>query len=65
LGRDDHNNSLNNRNSLPQTPSSFKIEPGQVREELASEFAEIGEKALKVINQTTPLSTKARYFKSK
>ena len=65
MGRDDNKSSSNNKNSLPQTPKTSKMDPKQVKEELASEFAEIGHKALKVLNQTTPLSTKARYPLSK
>jgi len=43
LGRDNHNNKTggNNTNSLPQTPKSQKIKPGDMKEEIAKEFAEL------------------------
>jgi len=53
VGRDDNKTSSNNKNTLPQTPKSLNIQPGRVNEELASEFAEIGSKALKVLNTST------------
>ena len=65
MGRDDNKSSSNNKNSLPQTPKGSKMDPKQVKEELANEFAEIGQKALNVLKKTTPLSTKARYPGSK
>lgn len=53
MGRDDNKSSSNNKNSLPQTPKSLKIEPCLVQEEFSSEFAEIGSKALKRLNTST------------
>lgn len=53
MGRDDNKATSNNKNSLPQTPKSLKIPQGLVKEETASEFAEIGSKALKVLNTST------------
>jgi len=64
LGRDDHNNKLNNKNGLAQTPKNMKIAPNRIKEEIASEFAEIGEKALKGISKTTQYLTKARFPKN-
>jgi len=63
LGRDDHNKQSNGKNTLPQTPKSLKIEPGRVKEELASEFAEIGDKAIKGLNKSTQYLTNVRYPK--
>ena len=53
MGRDEHKSSSNNKNTLPQTPKNLKIPPGRIKEEIASEFAEIGTKALKVLNKST------------
>ena len=53
MGRDEHKSKSNNKNTLPQTPKSLKIPPGRIKEETASEFAEIGSKALKVLNTST------------
>jgi hypothetical protein len=53
MGRDEHRSSSNSKNTLPQTPKSLKIPPGRIKEETASEFAEIGTKALKVLNKST------------
>lgn len=53
MGRDDHNSSSNNRNTLPQTPNNLKIAPGKVKEEISREFAELGNtKALKELNKS-------------
>ncbi|MDW0115946.1 YfhD family protein [Sporosarcina thermotolerans] len=42
MGRDNHNNKTgNNKNSLPQTPKNQKIKPGDMKEEIAKEFAEL------------------------
>ena len=43
MGRDNHNNKTggNNTRSLPQTPKSQKIKPGEMHEEIAKEFAEL------------------------
>ncbi|WP_339249329.1 YfhD family protein [Sporosarcina sp. FSL W8-0480] len=42
MGRDNHNNKTgNNKNSLPQTPKNQKINPKDMREEIAKEFAEL------------------------
>lgn len=56
MGRDDNKTSSKNKNTLPQTPKNLKIPPGRIKEELASEFAEIGTKALKVLNKSTHLN---------
>lgn len=53
MGRDDNKSTSNNKNSLPQTPKSLKIPSGSLKEETASEFAEIGSKALEVLNKST------------
>ena len=53
MGRDEHKSSSNSKNTLPQTQKSLKIPPGRMKEETASEFAEIGTKALKVLNKST------------
>ncbi|QBP41001.1 YfhD family protein [Paenisporosarcina antarctica] len=53
MGRDDNKSTSNSKNTLPQTPKSLKIPSSSVNEELASEFAEIGSKALKVLNTST------------
>ena len=50
MGRDDNKSSSNNKNSLPQTPKSLKIEPSHVQEEFSREFSEIGNKAFKQLN---------------
>ncbi|WP_019413702.1 YfhD family protein [Paenisporosarcina sp. TG20] len=41
MGRDDHNSSSNNKNSLPQTPKFLKMSPGKAKEEFSREFQEI------------------------
>lgn len=43
MGRDNHNNKSggNNTRSLPQTPKNQKIKPGDMKEEIAKEFAEL------------------------
>lgn len=42
MGRDNHNNKTgNNKNSLPQTPKNQKINPKDMKEEIAKEFAEL------------------------
>lgn len=41
LGRDDHNSSNHNKNSLPQTPKELKISPADVQEEFSRELTEI------------------------
>ena len=53
MGRDDDKSSSNNKNTLPQTPKSLKIDPSRVQEEFSREFAEIGSKALKKLNTST------------
>ncbi len=50
MGRDEHKSRSNNKTALPQTPKSQKISPGNIKEETASEFAEIGSKGLQVLN---------------
>ena len=42
LGRDDHKGSGNNSASLPQTPKNQKIKPGNMKEEISLELAELG-----------------------
>jgi hypothetical protein len=42
MGRDDHKGSSNNTASLPQTPKNQKIKPGNMREEISLELAELG-----------------------
>ncbi len=41
IGRDDHKGKSNQSKSLPQTPKNQKIQPHQMKEELAKEFAEL------------------------
>ncbi len=53
MGRDDNKSHSNSKQTLPQSPKSLKIAPGRIKEETASEFAEIGTKALKVLNEST------------
>lgn len=53
MGRDDNKSASNNKNSLPQTPKSLKIEPSRVQEEFSREFAEIGSESLKRLNTPT------------
>jgi hypothetical protein len=54
MGRDDHNSSSNNKNSLPQTPKTQKVKPTPNsttsttrKEEFSREFTEIINKTLK------------------
>ncbi len=47
LGRDDHNSSSNNKNSLPQTPKELKIAPGDVRDEFSRELTDIIQTSLR------------------
>ncbi|MET0786747.1 MAG: hypothetical protein ABWX61_07555 [Paenisporosarcina sp.] len=54
MGRDNHNSSSNNKNSLPQTPKTQKIAPKTTtsttrKEEFSREFTEIINKTLKQI----------------
>ena len=41
MGRDDNKTGGNNARSLPQTPKNQKIKPGDMKEEMAREFAEL------------------------
>ena len=41
MGRDDHKGASNNTNSLPQTPKNQKIKPGNMKEEMSRELAEL------------------------
>lgn len=41
MGRDEHTKGSNASNSLPQTPKKQKIAPGQMKEEIARELAEL------------------------
>jgi hypothetical protein len=41
MGRDDNKTGGNNAGSLPQTPKNQKIKPGDMKEEMAREFAEL------------------------
>lgn len=41
MGRDDHKGAGNNSKSLPQTPKNQKIKPGDMREEMSRELAEL------------------------
>lgn len=52
MGRDNHNSSSNNKNSLPQTPKTQKTAPKSTtsttrKEEFSREFTEIINKTLK------------------
>ncbi|MGE6486754.1 YfhD family protein [Paenisporosarcina sp. NPDC076898] len=55
MGKDNHNSSSNNKNSLPQTPKALKQTPQQAREEFSREFTELnntnGKQARKSTNQ--------------
>lgn len=42
LGRDNKQGSSNNKASLPQTPKNQKIKPGNMKEEISMELAELG-----------------------
>lgn len=53
MGRDDNKSHSNSKHTLPQSPKSLKISPSRIKEETASEFAEIGSKALNVLKQST------------
>lgn len=44
LGRDDKKGTSNNAKSLPQTPKNQKIKPGDMKEEVAREFADLKKK---------------------
>ena len=44
MGRDDKKGTSNNAGSLPQTPKNQKIKPGDMKEEVAREFAELKKK---------------------
>ncbi|WP_153731689.1 hypothetical protein [Sporosarcina obsidiansis] len=41
MGRDEHKTGSNNSSSLPQTPKKQKIAPGDMKEEIARELAEL------------------------
>lgn len=41
MGRDDHKGASNNAKSLPQTPKNQKIKPGNMKEEMSRELAEL------------------------
>lgn len=41
MGRDNHKGASNNTNSLPQTPKNQKIKPGDMKEEMSKELAEL------------------------
>lgn len=41
MGRDNHKGASNNTNSLPQTPKNQKIKPGDMKEEMSRELAEL------------------------
>lgn len=41
MGRDNHNSSSNNKNSLQQTPKAMKTTPGKAREEFSREFTDL------------------------
>lgn len=41
MGRDNHQGASNNKNSLPQTPKNQKITPGDMKEEMSKELAEL------------------------
>lgn len=43
MGRDEHKGKGNNSKSLPQTPKNQKIQPGDMNEEFAKEFAELSQ----------------------
>ena len=45
LGRDDKKGTSNNAGALPQTPKNQKIKPGDMKEEVAREFAELKKKS--------------------
>ena len=64
MGRDDNKSTSNNKNSLPQTPKTLKIPRGNIKEETASEFAEIGSKALNVLNKSTHQKVKPDNIKA-
>ncbi|EGQ26105.1 hypothetical protein HMPREF9372_1892 [Sporosarcina newyorkensis 2681] len=41
MGRDEHTKGSNASSSLPQTPKKQKIRPGDMKEEIAKELAEL------------------------
>ena len=41
MGRDNHKGASNNTKSLPQTPKNQKIKPGDMKEEMSKELAEL------------------------
>lgn len=41
MGRDNHKGASNNTNSLPQTPKNQKIKPGDMKEEMSHELADL------------------------
>lgn len=47
MGKDNHNLSSNNKNSLPQTPKELKISPADVQEEFSRELTEIIQSTLR------------------
>lgn len=42
MGRDNHQGGSKNKASLPQTPKNQKIKPGNMKEEISLELAELG-----------------------
>ena len=47
MGRDDHNSSNANKNSLSQTPKEQKIAPGEGRDEFSRELTDIIQSSLR------------------
>ncbi|MFS0574096.1 hypothetical protein AB1K83_00540 [Sporosarcina sp. 179-K 3D1 HS] len=41
MGRDEHKTGSNNSGAMPQTPKQQKIQPSEMMEEIANEFAEL------------------------
>ena len=57
MGRDDSKSKGTNKGSLPQTPKSSKIAPGQFREEIAQELDELHQLVEKTKKNTNRSNT--------
>ena len=56
MGKDNHKGASNNKSSLPQTPKNQKIKPGDMKEEMSKELAEL----TKLVQKKDKFNTKKR-----
>ncbi|MFX3673613.1 MAG: YfhD family protein [Paenisporosarcina sp.] len=60
MGKDNHNSSSNNKNSLPQTPKALKTPPSNVKDEFSRELTDIINNALKKEGTSSKQSNKSK-----